>query len=84
MGVHMFYSFLKVQSLVTDCAPNMNACATALQLRHITCHAHVLNLVVKRSVAQTPALEEIRSRGRIIVGHFKSSTTAKEKLSEKQ
>ncbi len=82
MGVHVFYSFLKVQSLVADCAPNMMACTNALQLRHITCFAHVLNLVVKRSLAQSPELEQIRSRGRRIVGHFKSST--KEKLSEKQ
>lgn len=70
--------------LVTDCAANMIACANVLNLRHIMCFAHVLNLVVRRSLTQTPELEEIRSRGRRIVGHFKSSTTAKEKLSEMQ
>jgi len=48
------------------------------------CFAHVLKLVVKTSLAQTPELEDIRSRWRRIVGHFKSSTTAKEKLSEMQ
>ncbi|KAM3623100.1 uncharacterized protein V6R79_007000 [Siganus canaliculatus] len=74
----------KVTALVTDCAANMVACANALHLRHIMCFAHVLNLVVRRSLSQTPELEEIRSRGRRIVGHFKSSTTAKEKLAEIQ
>ncbi|XP_054634953.1 zinc finger BED domain-containing protein 4-like [Dunckerocampus dactyliophorus] len=74
----------KVTGLVTDCAPNMIACANLLHLRHIMCFAHMLNLVVKRSLAQTPELEDIRSRGRKIVGHFKSSTTAKQKLSEMQ
>ncbi|XP_054635140.1 zinc finger BED domain-containing protein 4-like isoform X1 [Dunckerocampus dactyliophorus] len=74
----------KVTGLVTDCAPNMIACANLLHLRHIMCFAHMLNLVVKRSLAQTPELEDIRSRGRKIVGHFKSSTAAKQKLSEMQ
>ncbi|XP_023811126.1 zinc finger BED domain-containing protein 4-like isoform X1 [Oryzias latipes] len=74
----------KVTGLVTDCAPNMVACANILLLRHIMCFAHMLNLVVKKSLAQTPELEDIRSKGRRIVGLFKSSTTAKEKLSEMQ
>ncbi|XP_078800180.1 E3 SUMO-protein ligase ZBED1-like [Oryzias latipes] len=74
----------KVTGLVTDCAPNMVACANILLLRHIMCFAHMLNLVVKKSLAQTPELEDIRSKGRRIVGLFKSNTTAKEKLSEMQ
>ncbi|XP_023809217.1 zinc finger BED domain-containing protein 4-like [Oryzias latipes] len=74
----------KVTGLVTDCAPNMVACANTLLLRHIMCFAHMLNLVVKKPLAQTPELEDIRSKGRRIVGLFKSSTTAKEKLSEMQ
>ncbi|XP_054638097.1 zinc finger BED domain-containing protein 4-like [Dunckerocampus dactyliophorus] len=74
----------KVTGLVIDCAPNMIACANLLHLRHIMCFAHMLNLVVKWSLAQTPELEDIRSRGRKIVGHFKSSTTAKQKLFELQ
>lgn len=69
---------------MTDCAANMIACASSLSVRHIMCFAHVLNLVVKRSLAQTPELVEIRNKGRRIVGHFKSSTTAKEKLAEMQ
>ena len=74
----------KVRSLVTDCAANMIASANLLSVRHVTCFPHVLNLVVKRSLSQTPELEEIRTRARRIVGHFKSSTKAKEKLSEMQ
>ena len=44
----------------------------------------MLNLVVKKSLLQTSDLEDIRTRARKIVGHFKSSTTAKEKLCEIQ
>ncbi|KAL7881157.1 hypothetical protein AOLI_G00080050 [Acnodon oligacanthus] len=55
-----------------------------LNVHHITCFAHVLNLIVKKSLAQTAELEEIRTRARRPVGYFKSSTTAKEKLCEVQ
>ena len=74
----------KVKTLVTDSAANMIACANLLNVRHISCFAHMLNLVVKKSLAQTPGLDEIRTRARKIVVHFKSSTTAREKLSEIQ
>ncbi|KAL7840048.1 hypothetical protein AOLI_G00253710, partial [Acnodon oligacanthus] len=55
-----------------------------LNVHHITCFAHVLNLIVKKSLAQTAELEEIRTRARRPAGYFKSSTTAKEKLCEVQ
>ena len=74
----------KVRCLVTDAAPNMIACANVLNVRHINCFAHMLNLVVKKSLLQTSDLDDIRTRARKIVGHFKSSTTAKEKLCEIQ
>ncbi|XP_077424041.1 E3 SUMO-protein ligase ZBED1-like [Vanacampus margaritifer] len=74
----------KVMSLVTDSAANMIACANRLNVRHISCFAHMLNLVMKKSLAQTPGLDDLRTRARSIVGHFKSSTTAREKLSEIQ
>ncbi|KAI7795648.1 putative zinc finger BED domain-containing protein 4-like [Triplophysa rosa] len=44
----------------------------------------MLNLVVTKSLSRTSDLDDIRTRARRIVAHFKSSTTAKEKLSEIQ
>lgn len=70
--------------LVTDCAANMVAYANLLHIQHIMHFAHVLNLVVERPITQTPEMEDIQSRGCRIIGHFKCSTTAKEKLSEMQ
>jgi len=70
----------KVRCLVTDTAANMVACASILKLRHTNCIAHALNLVVKKAIEQTPGLEDIRLKARKIVAHFKSSTTARERL----
>ncbi len=50
----------KVRCLVTDAAANMIACASRLKLRHTNCIAHALNLVVKKTIEQTPGLEDIR------------------------
>lgn len=74
----------KVTGLVTDCAANMIASANTLNVRHIMCITHVLNLIVKKALTLTPELEEMHSRGRRILGHLESSTTAKEKLLEVQ
>nr|XP_046263256.1 E3 SUMO-protein ligase ZBED1-like isoform X2 [Scatophagus argus] len=74
----------KVSGMVTDGAHNIVASVNQLQVRHIYCFAHMLNLVVKESLCQTTELENIRNRARKIVAHFKSSTKAKEKLSSAQ
>ncbi|KAL0151887.1 hypothetical protein M9458_052807 [Cirrhinus mrigala] len=70
----------EVRCLVTDAAANMIACASRLKMHHTNCLAHALNLVVKKAIEQTPGLEDIRVKARKIVAHFKSSTTAREKL----
>lgn len=44
----------------------------------------MFNLNVRKSIDQTPGLEEIRAKTRKIVGHFCSITTAKEKLCQKK
>ena len=67
----------KVTCLVTDGAANMGACARELRLKHAICVAHILNLVVKKALEQTPELSDIRGKSRKIVGYFRSSTTAK-------
>ncbi|MGL5596557.1 MAG: hypothetical protein ACRDDA_00215, partial [Aeromonas sp.] len=74
----------KVSCMVTDGAANMVACVETLKIRHAHCFAHGLNLVVKKAIDSAPELEDLRNRGRKIVGHFRSSTTAKDKLSQFQ
>lgn len=67
----------KVTSIVTDAGANMVASVRNLNLRHVICFAHALNLVVKKSLDATPGLADIRARSRKVVAYFKSSTTAK-------
>uniref|UniRef100_A0A3B5QTD9 HAT C-terminal dimerisation domain-containing protein n=1 Tax=Xiphophorus maculatus TaxID=8083 RepID=A0A3B5QTD9_XIPMA len=74
----------KVTCMVTDSAPNMVASVRELKLRHHICVAHTLNLVVKRELDQHPVLSGLRAKARKLVGYFRSSTTAKEKLKQVQ
>ncbi len=74
----------KVQCIVTDNASNMILSAQLLKLRHIPCFAHNLNLIVKKALDQTPLFNEIRQKSRKIVGLFRSSCKAKDKLVEMQ
>ncbi|KAK0153212.1 Zinc finger BED domain-containing protein 4 [Merluccius polli] len=67
----------KVTCLVTDGAANM---LVTLRLRHAICVAHTLNLIVKKCLDLTPVLSSIRTKARRLVGYFRSSTSAKEKL----
>lgn len=52
----------KVTSIVTDAGANMVASVRNLNLRHVICFAHALNLVVKKSLDATPDLADIRTR----------------------
>ncbi|XP_034529154.1 zinc finger BED domain-containing protein 1-like [Notolabrus celidotus] len=74
----------KVTCMVTDGAPNMVACVKELKLLHHICIAHTLNLVVKKALDQHPVVSGIRAKARKLVGYFRSSTTAKEKLTQVQ
>ncbi|KAK0140929.1 Zinc finger BED domain-containing protein 1 [Merluccius polli] len=74
----------KVTCMVTDGAPNMVACVRELKLRHHICIAHTLNLIVKKALDQNPVFSGIRAKARKLVGFFRSSTTAKEKLTQVQ
>ncbi|XP_035993649.1 zinc finger BED domain-containing protein 4-like [Fundulus heteroclitus] len=62
----------------------MVACVRELKLRHHICIAHTLNVLVKRVLDQHPVLSGLRAKGRKLVGYFRSSTTAKEKLTQVQ
>ncbi|XP_048039087.1 zinc finger BED domain-containing protein 4-like [Megalobrama amblycephala] len=74
----------KVKCLVTDAAANMIACAKILQVRHSVCIAHALNTMVKKSFDQVPALCDIRNKAKKVVTYFRSSTSAKEMLTQVQ
>jgi hypothetical protein len=74
----------KVTSIVTDAGANMIASVRNLNIRHVVCFAHALNLLLKKSLHATPGLADIRSRSRKGLTYFKTSTTAKEELREVQ
>ncbi|XP_029991479.1 zinc finger BED domain-containing protein 1-like [Sphaeramia orbicularis] len=71
----------KVHCMVTDNAANMKLSVQLLNLRHVSCFAHTLNLVVKKALDQTPPINEIREKSRKVVGLFRSSCKAKDRLS---
>ncbi|XP_075884511.1 zinc finger BED domain-containing protein 6-like [Nelusetta ayraudi] len=74
----------KVTCMVTDGAPNMVACVRELKLRHHICTAHALNLIIEKALDQNPVLSGIRAKARKLFGFFRSSTAAKEKLTQVQ
>ena len=67
----------KVTCLLTDAASNMLACGRELHLKQAICIAHAINLMAKKSLDDTPGLEQLRTSARRIVTLFWSSTTAK-------
>ncbi|KAK7881460.1 hypothetical protein WMY93_029869 [Mugilogobius chulae] len=73
----------KVSFMVTDNAANMKLSVQLLNLRHISCFAHTLNLIVKKALDHTPVINDIRDKSRKVVGLFRSSSKAK-KLNEMQ
>lgn len=70
----------KLVCIITNNIANMTRCAQLMKINHISCFAHTLNLVVKKAIEDTSGLAHIRSKARKIVGLFKSSTMAKERL----
>ena len=75
----------KVKCAVTDNAANMLAAVRNLNsVSSVSCFAHTLNLVVKKSLAAINDLVTIRKKCRSIVCYFKSSCLAKDKLQEMQ
>lgn len=62
----------------------MIASARLLKIGHSPCIAHTLNLIVKKSCDQVSDLTDIRNKTKNIVTYFRSSTLAKEKLSQVQ
>ncbi|XP_073728840.1 E3 SUMO-protein ligase ZBED1-like [Misgurnus anguillicaudatus] len=74
----------KVFCVTTDNGANVVAAVKKLNMRHLPCFAHTLNLIVKDSLAAVTELDDLRSKVRRVVGFFRSSCTAKEKLDNLQ
>ncbi len=52
----------KVLTAVTDNATNVVAAVNKLGLRHLSCYAHTLNLVVMDSFEASPLLKDLRRK----------------------
>lgn len=75
----------KINFVVTDNAPNVTKAIRDIGWKHYGCYAHTLNLIVqdvlkKLEPPNNPVLDKIKK----IVRHFKSSSTAQQKLLKSQ
>ncbi|XP_052855779.1 LOW QUALITY PROTEIN: E3 SUMO-protein ligase ZBED1-like [Drosophila gunungcola] len=73
----------KVTAMVTDNAKNMIKACEILQIRHIPCFAHSINLTVQDCLA-SEKIKPILEKCKRIVTFFKSSTIAYAKFREAQ
>lgn len=71
-------------SKITDAAPSMITCTKPFHMRHVIYIAHVLNLIVRKSFHQVPALNNTCAKARKPVTFFRKSTPAKERLVQVQ
>jgi len=75
----------KIVTIVSDNGLNIkNAINTHLQKYHHPCAAHTLNLSVNEAITSNTELSQVIKSCKIIVGHFKHSTFANEKLKNYQ
>lgn len=74
----------KVSTLVTDNAANMISASRVLQLRHVPCFAHSLNLVVKDSLKADKETIPMIAKVKSLVSYFHHSVKAADKLQETQ
>lgn len=76
----------KVVAIVHDSASVMHAAVTHVQGLPISinCNARMLQLVVKDAMAAVPKYDEIITKGRALVMHFRKSNLASNALSQKQ
>ena len=73
----------KVAGITTDNARNMVAAVALLPWARVPCFAHTLQLAVKEGL-KVPAVAEILTRCRKVVGHFKHSCVASRALEAAQ
>lgn len=72
----------KVSAITTDNASNMKTAANELNIRHFSCFAHSLNLVVQHAIQDS--IQEIVENVKSIVMFFKKSSSATLKLTQLQ
>lgn len=72
----------KISALVTDNASNMKSTAIRLNIPHISCFAHSLNLVFQRAIKLS--IQKLVDEVKHIVMYFKKSSFALHKLTEMQ
>lgn len=65
---------------VTDNARNIVAAIQQSKWEGISCFAHTLQLAIKDAKKETSGLNNVCTKGRAIVGHFRKSSTARAKL----
>lgn len=72
----------KIVVIVTDNANNVSCAAKKLvgDDKHLGCFAHVLNLIVSKSIEKSVVTKEIVMKVKLIVKHFKHSTNDMDKL----
>ncbi|KAJ8869555.1 hypothetical protein PR048_028546 [Dryococelus australis] len=73
----------KAVGIVTDNCANVKKAIGILKIPHLSCVAHTLNLIVNDAINETD-LAPILKQCRALVSHFKSSSTAAEKLRNMQ
>ncbi|XP_017836262.1 zinc finger BED domain-containing protein 1-like [Drosophila busckii] len=73
----------KVRIIVTDNDASMKKACELLEIKHLPCVAHTLNLLVQE-LLKADSLIPLMSKCKKIVAFFKSSTIATEKLKEAQ
>ncbi|XP_072400381.1 E3 SUMO-protein ligase ZBED1-like [Diabrotica undecimpunctata] len=71
----------KIIAVVSDNGSNIkSAVSNYLQIFHLPCVAHTLNLIVTKSLTDVAELNDILKKCRALVNHFKHSSLACDKL----
>ncbi|CAG9829737.1 unnamed protein product [Diabrotica balteata] len=71
----------KIIAVVSDNGANIkSAISNYLQIFHLPCVAHTLNLIVTKSLTDVAELNDILKKCRALVNHFKHSSLACDKL----
>ncbi|XP_072400908.1 E3 SUMO-protein ligase ZBED1-like [Diabrotica undecimpunctata] len=71
----------KIIAVVSDNGSNIkSAISNYLQIFHLPCVAHTLNLIVTKSLTDVAELNDILKKCRALVNHFKHSSLACDKL----
>ncbi len=74
----------KTLAVVTDTASNIIKAVKEIKLRHLSCYAHTLNLVITDSVNDIPVLVELREKAFKIFTLLKRSTVDNDKFQDIQ